>query len=83
MMVHCHLCWPGTILQSKSNHCGMAGASYVLGRGNALAQGNRGLVERLGGERRPARALCARLAAAFVVSREVKDGLPDGVRDSQ
>ena len=43
-MVHCHLCQPGTILQSKSNHCGMAVASYVLGRGNALAQGNRGLV---------------------------------------
>ena len=68
LMVQCYMCWLGAILRSESNHCGMVGASYVLSRGNALAQGKPAASWRLGGERCPARALRALLDAAFVVS---------------
>ena len=43
MMTWCQLCWLGAILWSKMNQCGAAVASYVLVRGNALAQAKRGL----------------------------------------
>ena len=83
LMTWCQLCWLGAILWSKMNQCGAAVASYVLVRGNALAQAKRGLVDDAGDKRLAARALCALLTAALVVSRKVKDGLSDGTRDVQ
>ena len=57
-MTWCQLCWLGAILWSKMNQCGAAVASYVLVRGNALAQAKRGLVDDAGDKRLAARALC-------------------------
>ena len=81
MTLHCHFGRPRAILRSKMNHCGTAVAGYVLARGNALAQGDCGLVDQVGDERRPARAVCALLKTAVVVYRRVEDGLSDGLRD--
>ena len=81
MTLHCHFCQPWAILQNKMNHCGTAVAGYVLARGNALAQGDCALVDQVGDERRPPRAVCALLTTAVVVYRRVKGGLSDGLRD--
>ena len=49
LIVHWKLSWPRAILQISRIHGGMPGFGLGLDRGNELAQGQRGLVDLVGG----------------------------------